>query len=88
MSSNGQKGFTKMPLHSIEVFFFASILERNELNLQVCLEHFATFLKGVAHAKKNWTKFISMLDNSEKPFVKGASVLEENELNSWACSST
>ena len=67
--------------------FFTSMLGENELNSQACLEHFANFLEGVEHALENWTKFESVLNSSEKPFVRGVSVLKENELNLWACSS-
>ena len=88
MSSNNQKSFTKLSLCKIEVFFFTSMVGKNELNLLVCSKHFVNFLKGLKHAQENWTKFMSMLDSLEKPFGKDVSVPEENELNSRACLST
>ena len=62
------------------------MLGENELNLWVYSKHFVNFLEGVEHAQKNWTKFVSVLDSSEKYFVNGANVLIENELNSWVYS--
>ena len=87
MIFNDQKSFIEVPLHETKVFSFTSMLRENELNSQVCSKHFANFLEGVEHAQKNWTKFMSILDSSKNPFVRGESVLKENELNSWVYSS-